>query len=83
MYPYIVCFCGCSLGDLYDAFKAMRIDAYKKALNDSRFEKIDPAMLAITENVDVDLSDVFAQLCITQGCCQVRLITQVEFKDLY
>jgi len=83
MYPYIVCFCGCSLGDIYDAFKAMRSAKYRKALNDPDFDKIDPAMLAITENVNVDLSDVFEQLCITQDCCMVRLTTQVEFKELY
>jgi hypothetical protein len=83
MYPYIVCFCGCSLGDIYDAFKAMRLDAYQKALQDPNFVNINPAVLAITANVKIDLSDVFVQLCITQECCQTRLNTQVEFKELY
>lgn len=83
MYPYIVCFCGCSLGDIYDAFKVMRAEKYRIALNDPNFDSINPAMLAITAHINVDLSDVFDQLCITLDCCKTRLTTQVEFKELY
>lgn len=82
MYPYIVCFCGCSLGDLRDAFSVMRADKIRQALGIPQYETINPAMLAITGN-DINLSDVFEQLCITQQCCQVRMATQVEFKELY
>jgi len=83
MYPYIVCFCGCSLGDVFDAFKVMRAEKYRQALGVSDNAAPNPAMLAITNNIDVRLTDIFEQLCITQECCQTRIATQVEFKEFY
>ena len=78
MYPYIVCFCGRSLGDLYDIFKLLREIKYQKL--DS---EVDPMLYAITESVQIDLVDVFEQLNIHMDCCRTRMNTQVEFKDIY
>lgn len=82
MYPYIVCFCGRSLGDIYDLFKAMKLVKYNAEYAKNDLD-VDPSLLAISEQVEVDLSDVFEALCIHTDCCRVRLMSQVEFKDLY
>lgn len=84
MYPYIVCFCGRSLGDIYDLFMAMkaakRSDAYSKG-----GLEVDPNLLPISEDVQVDLVDVFDELNMDKDvdCCRVRLMTQVQFKEMY
>ncbi len=83
MYPHIVCFCGKSLGDIYDAFKIMRRKKIQEALDDDTIGEIDPTLLAITDGLDIDMSDVFEQLGVYCGCCKVRLTTQTEFKELY
>ena len=82
MYPYIVCFCGRSLGDLYDVFKAMRLAKYAEAYAEIDLD-IDPMILAITETIQVDISDIYDQLNIHMDCCKVRLCTQVEFSSIY
>jgi DNA-directed RNA polymerase subunit N (RpoN/RPB10) len=43
---------------------------------------IDPSLLAISEQVDVDLDDVFNALGYHMDCCRVRLMSTVEFKEL-
>ncbi len=78
MYPYIVCFCSRSLGDLWDAYKEMR-----KLKNEEAGGELDPLLLAITDSVEVDLSGVLDDLCLTMDCCRTRMTTLVEFKDLY
>lgn len=85
MYPYIVCYCGRSLGDIFDIFKLLRLEKYMAAYekSDGIEWDIDPTMLAISEVVDIDLSDVFDQLRIYTDCCRSRLMSQVEFKEYY
>jgi DNA-directed RNA polymerase subunit N (RpoN/RPB10) len=80
MYPYIVCFCGRSLGDIYDLFKAMRDDRIKEVFGDVDF---DPVAAALNELLKCDISDVFESLHLHNDCCRTRIMTQVEFKDLY
>lgn len=82
MYPYIVCFCGRSLGDLHDIFKAMKNAKYAEVYGNLDYE-IDPSVLAITESIQIDLSDIFEMLNLHMDCCKTRINTQVEFKDLY
>ena len=83
MYPYIVCYCGRSLGDIYDLFKALCHEKYVLAHDDGVDMDIDPSMLAIAESVNVDISDVFDQLHMHVDCCRARLMSQVEFKEYY
>lgn len=80
MYPYILCFCGRSLGDIYDLFKMMRL---AKTLEILKAEEADvnPALLAISD-VQIRLDSIFADLHITTECCKARLSTQVELKEL-
>ncbi len=78
MYPFVLCFCGRSLADIYDLFVALRREKYAAAYAD-----IDPYYLPISATVRVDLVDVFEQLNIHMDCCRTRLLTQVEFKNIY
>lgn len=78
MYPYIVCFCGRSLGDLYDAFKHLRHKKYLEKLGG-----ITPDMVSVTEIEDVNLKDELDSLGILMPCCRSRMISQVEFKTVY
>lgn len=83
MYPYIICYtCGKALGDICDAFKALRAAKYQEAYNDPNLADIDPMMLAITGDLTINLEDVFEMLCVDLQCCRTKLTTQVEFKEL-
>lgn len=81
MYPYIVCLCGRSIGDLYDLFKQMKLEKIIELYGTS--ENIDPTLLSICEDTKLRLDDVFEALNINMDCCRVRMMTMVEFKDLY
>lgn len=78
----MICFCGRSLGDIYDAFKALRLKRYSEFL-DSKGIKISPDRIPITEDIQIDLRDVFESLHIHVQCCKVRLLTETEFKEYY
>jgi len=82
MYAYIVCFCGRSLGDLFDLFREMRAIKYADAYSNLDFD-IDPNLLAITESVQVKLDDVLDDLCLNLDCCRTHMLTQVEFAEIY
>lgn len=81
MYPYIRCFCGRSLGDLYSLYLILRHEAYIKALGEDN--DMDPIILAITEGVNVNMEEILDQLMIFTDCCRGRMITQVQFKEVY
>ena len=83
MYPYILCFCGRSLGDLYDVFKAMRLEKIADAYDLEDATDIDPYLIAISDKFDITLESVFAALNIQTECCRVRMMSQVELKELY
>lgn len=80
MYPYIVCYCGRSIGDLFDVFKAMRNELYMTTFGHTVF---DPSMLAIMPDLQVELGEVLDNLHLHLDCCRARMLTQVEFKELY
>ncbi len=60
----------------------MRLTVYASVLDEFN-DDIDPAILSITDECQIDMSDIFDQLNITMMCCRVALLTQVEFKALY
>ena len=81
MYPYIVCFgCGKSIGDYFDLYKEMRRQRYVEHFGDYVF---DPTVLATVDSLGVDTSDIFKTLHLDSECCRARMMTQVEFKELY
>ena len=82
MYPHIICFCGRSLGDLYDIFKLLRAERYAAAYK-AVGRNIDPAMIGIIESLQVDIGDVFELLHLHLPCCRARIMTQVEFNSIY
>lgn len=82
MYPYIVCYCGRCLSDIYDLFCVMRDRKYATAYADLGMD-IDPIQIAISGAMDVDLADVFEQLNLHLDCCRTRMHTQVEFREFY
>lgn len=78
MYCYILCFCGRSIGDLYDLFCAMRAAVYE-----ANKQTVNPAKAPITDQVAVDISTVLDDLGLHMQCCRVRISTQVEMKEVY
>jgi len=84
MYPYIICFCGRSLGDIYDLFIAMRVKKFRQVYNDvCPTNPIDPIQLQFDPNIVIELDDIFRALHIELPCCRVRLMTQIQLKNLY
>lgn len=82
MYPYILCFCGRPLGHIYDAFVLMRAYKYTVLMKSIGYD-MDVNAFSISDDIKLDLTDVFKALQIESGCCRARLNTQVEFKTVY
>ena len=81
MYPFIVCLCGRSLGDIYDLFKMMKLSKYSVLYDDTGVD-IDPSLLAISDNMQLELSDEFEELNIHMECCKTRLLGMVSMNEL-
>jgi DNA-directed RNA polymerase subunit N (RpoN/RPB10) len=82
MYSYITCRCGRPIGDIDDLFIELKRLAYIRYLAEHNIDT-DPSMLAIDEDLQVDLSEVFKMLNIHTECCRSVLMSQVKFNDLY
>ena len=80
MYPYILCVCGRDIGSVYDLFKLMKAEEYAAAIKTLGLN-VDPEMMSVC-NVDVKLDKVLKALNINLQCCRVKLLTQVEFKNM-
>lgn len=78
MYPLILCFCGRSLGDIYDVYLKIR----NKKFADAGLSKVDPRFIPLTEASNINMEDTFTSLGITMMCCKNHLNSQVEFKSL-
>lgn len=81
MYPFIVCFCGNSVGDIYDLYKAMKLSKYVEVYDETQLD-IDPSLLAISDNIQLELSDVFDDLNVDMDCCKTRLMGMVMMTEL-
>ncbi len=84
MYPYILCFCGRPLGDLYDAFKALRRYHIAKELDliDDGSE-FDPDVYSLLYDIAIPYNEIWEQLAIHTSCCKVHMMTMAEYKDYY
>ncbi len=82
MFPFIVCYCGRSIGDLYDAFSLMKAAAYKE-FYELHGDNIDPERIPISESVHLELNSICEQLGLTNECCKIRMLCQVTFKEVY
>jgi DNA-directed RNA polymerase subunit N (RpoN/RPB10) len=65
---------------LYDAFNAIRADRLAEEFGD---EALDPTMIAIIKDVQIEMGDVLDQMHLHNECCRARMLTQVEFKEVY
>jgi DNA-directed RNA polymerase subunit N (RpoN/RPB10) len=81
MYPYIRCFCGRSIGDIYNLFKELKRREIAKFMKEKNLNT-SPEFLPISSDMEVPLNDVFKQLHVNTQCCRARLLSQVEFSDL-
>ena len=82
MYPFILCFCGRAIGDIYDLFCVLRAAKYAAKYAELGID-IDPTAIPIVETIQVDLSDIFEILNLHMDCCRNHIQTQVEFKSIY
>jgi DNA-directed RNA polymerase subunit N (RpoN/RPB10) len=80
MYPYIVCRCGRSLGDLYDLYQAMKRAKYADEFGDV---VIDPTLIMLTEELQIDINDIFEALHLDNDCCRSCMLSQVEIDEYY
>ena len=79
MFPYIVCTCGRSIGDIYDLYLALVFDLINKEKN----------LVKNTLNYQMftheNANRIFNILNIPPEsmCCRTHIMTQVQFKDVY
>jgi len=82
MYYLIVCTCGQSLGDLAGAFRLLRHKRTQEAIIRAG-RPIDPSVLSTVDDLQPSLGKDLDDLGLTSDCCRVRILTCVEFKELY
>jgi DNA-directed RNA polymerase subunit N (RpoN/RPB10) len=80
MYPYVVCYCGRSIGDLYDLYVELR---RRKIISEHGELNIDPDVVAFSDTLQVHTGDILDKLNLKLDCCRARMLSQVEFYDLY
>lgn len=82
MFPYIVCWCGRSIGDLFPLFNAMKQEKYEEYCKKNGIV-IEPKRVTVSSDVHVDVGDILDALHLHTDCCRSRMITQIEFKEYY
>lgn len=81
MYPFVLCLCGFSVGDLYDIFQAMRADKFAALGTD-----MDPNLATFCDEEFGDkgaMGEELTALGVKCMCCRARLIAQVTFFEYY
>jgi len=81
LYP-VQCTCGRAIGDLADAFKLLRYRKIQKIMDDTD-RVINPHVLAMVDDLQPDLGDILDQLGLHIECCRTKMMTTVEFWELY
>lgn len=79
MYPYIVCGCGNSIGEVYLLFDAMR----KKHLREVYGEVADAAMIQVSSDLETELKFALDAVGVRRICCRTKLLTQKQFSDYH
>lgn len=82
MYPYVRCYCGRSIGDLYDIYTSIKLARYQEVYEKSDYV-YDPKTMALNTRIQVEMGDVLDALGLKMECCRARMITQIEFKDFW
>ena len=76
----ILCSCGRSLGDLYEAFKAYRAYRWSGVITESG-RKILPEFIPVADDLYPKLGDFFKMINIDHTCCKMKLLGTVEFNE--
>lgn len=82
MFPYVTCWCGRSLGDLFPLYTEMKRRKYEE-YNKKHGVNIKPTRVPISSDVRVDVGDILDKLHVHTDCCRARLISQIEYKEYY
>lgn len=81
MYPYIVCFCGHPVGDVYPMYVLMKKKLYLQYCADNKI-KIDPTY-AFMNTISLSTGHILDALCVKKDCCRKTLLGQTEFREYY
>jgi DNA-directed RNA polymerase subunit N (RpoN/RPB10) len=79
MYPYIRCFCGRPLGQLWVLFNELKRKKIEFTFGDLG---ADPDYLQ-SAIIPVETGDILDSLHLHAHCCRARIVTQVRFVDVY
>lgn len=77
----VVCFsCGTSIGHVAELFRKLREKCVREDLDKKH---ISPEMSAIRLDSNLDMTDLFNILQISQDCCRMHLACTVVMSDVY
>ncbi len=76
--PYVLCFCGKSIGDVYDWYHATAKSMHLDLEGD-----IDPNQIESIIETKPEYGKIFEKIGINLNCCKVRLMRQVLFYNVY
>lgn len=81
MYPYIICFCGRQLGELYALYMAIKADRVAEMIAANDMGEADPAAIYISGILNVELGDVLDDLKLDLPCCRARMLGQATMDE--
>lgn len=80
--PVILCRCGRSLGDIYPAYKALRLKKIANFCNKNANEIPATKIKSSVSEFKIDMIDELHSLGITLQCCITVLTTQTTASEL-
>ncbi|AMN83591.1 hypothetical protein D5b_00161 [Faustovirus] len=72
MFPYIICTCGRSLGDIYEAYQVEKRNHVKH----------DTDVEMLVESSD-SVGHILDKLHLKEDCCRGKMMTQITFNKYY
>lgn len=78
MYPYILCTCGRSIGDLYELYIAMR----RELIDEAGMKEYLP-IYAQEIDSKIKTSEILDNLNLHKLCCRTKMITFIPFYSVY
>jgi DNA-directed RNA polymerase subunit N (RpoN/RPB10) len=76
----ILCSCGRSLDDYYDAFKAYRVKKWGELLEKSSRDIL-PEYIMVANDLYPELAEFFDWVHMPLSCCRTKLLTATEFNE--
>lgn len=82
MYPYIKCpTCNKLLGDKYELYLKMKEQLYSEKTGKLP-DNLHSYNNISYNNIDIKTKEIFDILNITNYCCKIKMMTNIEFKSL-